>query len=72
MKMTPNKYDSNVGLVFPNFREFVAYWLMDPDGIMQVYYLLNAVCSLQEFTVLLSIENPPGSKVWPRGHWRDS
>ncbi|KAF3152654.1 hypothetical protein TWF569_002958 [Orbilia oligospora] len=54
MKVTPNNRESDVdlrrsekphslpNLALPNLREFVVYWVADPYGIMQVYYLLRA------------------------------
>ncbi|KAK6507946.1 hypothetical protein TWF481_006365 [Arthrobotrys musiformis] len=40
------------GLVLPNLRELIAYGIGDLRGILQVHYLLNAACSLQELSLL--------------------
>ncbi|KAF3287045.1 hypothetical protein TWF132_008731 [Orbilia oligospora] len=66
MKVTPNNRESDVdlrrsekphrlpNLALPNLREFVVYWVADPYGIMQVYYLLRAARYLKELTVHIS------------------
>ncbi|KAK6526095.1 hypothetical protein TWF281_011133 [Arthrobotrys megalospora] len=75
MTMSPKNNDLDINLwiskmpknCLPNLREFVAYGPREPHGFVQTYYILNAACSLREFTIFAGIDDSTAAGAWPWG-----